>query len=267
MQLEGRRVLVTGASKGIGRGLAKGFAQAGAVVALVARNAAAIEALARECGGTAHPADLSDRDQVAGLIERVEREAGPIDVLVNNAGLSHIDYVLHQTPAQIDEIFATNLLAPVHLCRQAIPRMLERGAGHVVNISSIAAVLSPPGLVHYGATKAALSHYTACLRQDLRGLPIGLTVVELGSVPTDLDDQTQAYGPYRALRRRLRKSERDADDRVPVEVVVRAVVDAVLHDRRHVRLPRSLAPLAMLTEAPRRVSEWIFRSVDPRPTT
>ncbi len=87
MELRGKRVLITGASRGIGESLAHAFAGAGAAVALVARTKDAVETLAANLGGTAHPADLSDPTQVATLVSQVEEEAGPIDVLVNNAGV------------------------------------------------------------------------------------------------------------------------------------------------------------------------------------
>ncbi len=260
MDLQGKRVLITGASRGIGRSLAQAFAREGAVVALVARSETTIKELAHELGGTAHHCDLCDPDQVASLIERVEHEAGPIDVLVNNAGVSHVNYMLEQTSDEIDQILTTNLVAPIQLCRQAIPRMLERGGGHIVNLSSIAAILNTPGLVHYGASKAGLSHYTAGLRADLRGLPIGTTTVEIGSTATDMDDATQAYGPYKEMR-----GKRDPRDvQMPVEKVVDAIVDAVKKGRRHVRLPGYLAPLGMLVEIPRRLAELTFGRFDPR---
>jgi short-subunit dehydrogenase len=185
-----------------------------------------------------------------------------VDVLVNNAGISHIGYFLHQSAEQIEQIYQVNLLAPVRLCRELLPRMIERGRGHVVNVSSLAAVISTPGLVHYGSSKSGLSHYTAGLRQELRGLPIGVTLVELGSVPTELDDQTRDWEPMRSFLERQGRGRRD--DRVPLETVVGAVVDAVRRDQPHVRLPRMLAPLAMLAESPRRISRWLFRSVDAR---
>ena len=86
MELQGRRVLITGASRGIGEALAEKFAAAGSTVALVARTKDAIESTAARLGGSAHAADLSDPEQVANLIGRVEDESGPVDVLVNNAG-------------------------------------------------------------------------------------------------------------------------------------------------------------------------------------
>jgi len=259
MDLSGKRVLITGASRGIGRGLAEGFAGEGARVALLARSEGALRQLAEQLGGTAFAVDLSEPGGTDGLIERIEADGGPIDVLVNNAGVSYVKYMLDNSPEEIERLFRLNLLAPVHLCRQVIPRMLARGGGHIVNISSMAAVLAPPGLVHYSASKAGLSHYTAGLRQDLRGLPIDTTLVELGSVPTELDDLSRQYGPLRELAQRSQ-----GRDITPLAVVVNAVIDAVKQRRRHVRLPRQLAPLSMLVEAPRRVAEWVFRRVEPR---
>jgi uncharacterized protein len=87
MELRGKRVLITGASRGIGDSLAHAFAQAGATVALVARTQDALQALAVDLGGTAHAADLADPTQVANLVDRIEGEAGPVDILVNNAGV------------------------------------------------------------------------------------------------------------------------------------------------------------------------------------
>src|SRR5688572_24205961 len=101
MQLPGKRVLVTGASRGIGRSLATAFARAGASVALVARDVAAIDALASELGGTAHAADLLELEQRNRLVHRVEDEAGPIDVLVNNAGLAHDGPLWESTAEQV----------------------------------------------------------------------------------------------------------------------------------------------------------------------
>ena len=234
--------------------MAEAFAAKGATVALVARSEGPIRELAERLGGTAHPCDLMDREQVVWLFERVEREAGPVDVLVNNAGVSHVNHMLEQTPQQIDEILQTNLVAPIQICRQAIPRMIERGGGHIVNMSSIAAILAPPGLVHYGASKAGLSHYTAGLRVEVGPRGIGTTLVEIGSTATEMDDATQNYGPYRKMRGK--RSEREVQ--MPVEKVVGAIVEAVEKGRAHVRLPRSIASLGMLNEVPRRLGQAMF---------
>ena len=91
-----------------------------------------------------------------------------------------------------------NYLARAELCRTSIPRMLARGGGHIVNISSMAGCSVLPGLVSYSASKAALTHFTAGLRADLRGLPIGTTLVELGPIPTEMLAQTDDYVPTAA---------------------------------------------------------------------
>jgi short-subunit dehydrogenase len=261
MEISGKRVLVTGATRGIGRALAERFAAEGARLAVVARSAGPLNELAVALGGKAFPVDLGDAAEVEGLIERIEAEGGGIDVLVNNAGISNVDYVLRQQPDSIEAIFRTNLLTPIHLCQQVIPRMLERGGGHIVNMGSIAAFMPPPGLVHYGASKAGLAQYTAGLRVDLRGLPIKLTLVQIGSTATDMDDATQSYAPYR----RLRGNRSVEDVRIPLSRVVDAIVDAIRRERRNVVLPGMLRPLAGLVETPRRFLELMFRKVDVRP--
>ena len=253
MRVGGRRVLITGASRGIGEALARAFAGAGAKVALVARSESALKELAEELDGEAFPADLTDSEQVGRLLERVETEAGPVDVLVNNAGLEAVGWFPALDPATIDATYKLNLLAPAQLCRQAIPRMLERGGGHIVNVSSMADIVAGPGLATYSSTKAGLTHLTAGLRADLRGLPVKTTVVEVGTVPTDMVDRLYTYGPTaRGLRRlyRMRLLVEVAKDRL-----AEATVAAVEHDRRFVRLPWRNVPLHMLAEAPRRTLE------------
>src|ERR1700722_16557801 len=169
MELQGKRVLITGASRGIGESLARAFTTAGARVALVARSRDSLEPLATALDGTVHPTDLSDPTQVAVLIQRVEDEAGPVDVLINNAGIESTASFADAPDDELRRVTQVNYLAPAELCRQAIPRMLRRGGGHIVNVSSLAGLSVFPGLTTYSASKAALSHFTAGLRADLRG--------------------------------------------------------------------------------------------------
>jgi short-subunit dehydrogenase len=251
MELHGTRVLVTGASRGIGRALAREFASAGARVALVARDADALHALAEELGGTAHPADLLDPVQVGHLIHRVEDEAGAIDVVVNNAGLAAAgplwDHADHDVAAQVQ----VNLTAPLELCRQAIPRMLRRGGGHLVNVASLAALAAVPGMSTYAATKAGLAHGSAALRDELRGLPIGVTTVMVGGVPTDLLAHGEEYPPYHKAFQRLRRIQLVPD--TDPEHLAAAVVRGVRRGKRTVYLPRRALPFVGAVEAPRKV--------------
>ncbi|HEY3831448.1 MAG TPA: SDR family oxidoreductase [Acidimicrobiia bacterium] len=265
MQLRGKRVLVTGASRGIGEALATRFAEAGATVALVARSADAIEKLAADLGGTAHPADLADHAQVSTLLRRVEEEAEPIDVLVNNAGIGIAKSIADCTPEDVEQIFRVNLLSPVELCRQAIPLMLRRGGGHIVNISSLAGVGAFPGLCAYASTKAGLTHFTAGLRADLKGLPIGTTVVELGPIPTDMLDEAGSYSPTDDSFKRFRRLQLLTD--VPRETVADEVIKAVEKDCRHVRIPKRAQMFPMLTEAPRRLTEMFLVGVKHQAAT
>jgi len=123
MELGGKRVLITGASRGIGESLARAFAGAGATVALVARTHDALQTLAAELGGTAHTADLSDSAQVSTLVKRVEDEVGPVDVLVNNAGIENSSTGFTDAPDEdLRTVTEVNYLAPAELCRRVIPR-------------------------------------------------------------------------------------------------------------------------------------------------
>ncbi len=265
MQLREKRVLVTGASRGIGEALARRFAQAGATVALVARSADSIEKLAADLGATAHPADLADATQANALVHRVEDEAGPVDVLVNNAGIDISKSFVDYTAEDVERIYRVNLLSPIELCRQAVPLMLRRGGGHIVNVSSLAGVGVFPGLTAYASTKAGLTHFTAGLRADLKGMPIGTTVVELGPIPTDMLSHVGDYRPTEDSFKRFYRLQLIAD--VSRETVADDVIAAVEKGRRHVRFPKRALLFPLLSEAPRRLTEVFLTGVKHQETT
>lgn len=124
----------------------------------------------------------------------MENEAGPVDVLVNNAGVGMAEYFADASNEHLRHTTEVNYLAPAELCRQVIPRMFERGGGHIVNVSSMAGCAVFPGLVTYAASKAALSQFTWGLRADLGELAIGTTLVELGA------STYRHAGPERGVR-------------------------------------------------------------------
>lgn len=252
-------MLVTGASRGIGEATARAFAARGASVALVARDVARLDALADELGGTSHPADLCDPSLVAGLIESVEAEGGPVDVLVNNAGIDTVGSFVDNDPDDIERIYRLNLVTPVQLCRQVLPGMLERGRGHLVNVSSLAGVAAYPGMTCYASTKAGLTQFTEILALDLKGLPVGTTVVQLGPIPTDMLEHVNEYAPTRDSFDRGYMLRLIVD--IPREQVADAIVAAVEKGRTHVRLPKRALAFPLLAEAPRRISDVLLTGV------
>jgi short-subunit dehydrogenase len=259
VKLADKRVLITGASRGIGEQLAVRFAHAGARVALVARTEPPLKELAARLGGTAHVADLADANQVGGLVERVEADGGPIDILVNNAALDHAGSFVDLSPADLAGQVYVNLVAPMELSRQAIPGMVERGGGHIVNISSLSGTNAVPGVVSYSATKAGLSHFTALLRAELKGRPISTTLVELGPVSTEMMQHLYDYPPTDRAVARVRHLGLVKE--VAPEHVARNVVAAVERGRRHVRMPKRGVLYPMLVEAPRRITELLLVGV------
>lgn len=264
MELTGKRVLITGASRGIGEALATHFVQAGARVALVARSTGPLKALAARLDGTAYPTDLGDPAEVEGLMDRVESDGGPIDVLVNNAGVDRTGAFSASQASDVETVFRLNLVSPIELCRQAAPMMLDRGRGHIVNMSSLAGMVPVPGLAMYSSSKAGLSAFTAGLSLDLRGGRVRTTLVELGPVGTGLLDSINSYEPTRASFERAYRTGMLVD--TPVAKVAAAVVEAVAHHRRHVILPKRAASIALFVNAPRRAAEAFLTGIPSRST-
>lgn len=260
MQLNRSRVLITGASRGLGRSIAEVLAGRGAEVALVARNADELEILAKELDGKAYPTDLGDPEAVEALVDRVEVDGG-IDVVINNAGIDRVGRFPEASAVDVRNLLQVNLAAPMELCRQLMPRMLARGRGHIVNVSSFGAISTGPGVTLYGASKAGLSHFTAGIRSELRGKPVNTTLVHLGEVKTDMIDHIREFGPARRTIERAEKLRMTAPAMEP-HVVAEAIADAVERNRRHVILPRSIALMAKFTEFPRRVSEIMLTGID-----
>jgi uncharacterized protein len=263
MDITGAHVLITGGSRGIGAGLAKAFHTAGGRVTLSARSADALTSVAQPLDAHTIVADLTDTMERRSLVARAEDAQGPVDILVNNAGWEATGRFVGMTADDLDRIMVLNALVPAELCRQALPGMIQRGNGHIVNISSLAGCGVLPGLVPYSATKAALTHFSAGLRIELHGLPVGTTVVEVGLVkPTEMMDRGLAYEPTRAAFRRFYRLGLLRD--TSLDRLCDAVIGAVTHDRRHVRLPRRATLFSLLPEAPRRMTEWILSGVRRR---
>ncbi|MEB3048243.1 SDR family NAD(P)-dependent oxidoreductase [Mycolicibacter sp. MYC123] len=261
MKLNNTRALITGASRGLGRSIAEVLAARGAEVAVVARNGAALEELAKEIGGKAYPTDLCDPEAVAALIDTVEAD-GPVDVLINNAGLDHVGLFPDTSAQQVRDLLQVNLMAPMELCRQLMPRLVDRGRGHIVNVSSQGALSVTPGVTLYGTSKAGLSQFTHGVRQELRGTPVGTTLVQIGAVKTDMIDSIRGFGPTRRVIERFERWHMSPRDALEPAVVARAIADAIERQRKYVTLPKALVPTAAMTELPRRLSEILIAGLD-----
>jgi uncharacterized protein len=260
VDIRGQRVLLTGASYGIGASLARAFAGRGGRVVLAARSVAALEVLATEVNGVALPVDLSRPDEVKGLVDRAADVAGgPIDILINNAGVGVIGPFVARTAAEIANEVQVNLVATLELTRQALPGMVERDHGHLVFLSSLQAAAPTPCFAVYGATKAALSHFAAILRLELGHTSIGTTVVAPGPVDTPMWDRIEASPFTTALLKRYSRAGLLTKD--DPAVLAGRVASAVERDARHVRTPRRAVLLNLLSEAPRRMTEVLLTGV------
>jgi 3-hydroxy acid dehydrogenase / malonic semialdehyde reductase len=185
MSQPARTVFVTGASSGFGAAIARRFAGDGARVVACARRADRLEALAGELGASVHTIalDVRDRAAVQSAIAALPDELGPVDVLVNNAGLAKgLDPAQEADLDDWDEMLDTNCRGLLSCTRAVLPAMVARGAGHVINMGSIAATYPYPGGNVYGATKAFVRQLSLNLRADLHGTGVRVTCIEPGLV-------------------------------------------------------------------------------------
>ncbi len=176
--ISGTRALVTGANGGIGQAIARALRAAGADVVVSGRRADALQPLAAAIGARVVVADLADRASVVRCME----EAGPIDVLVANAGLPASGPLLGFDPEQIDRALDVNLRAPIVMARHAAAGMRERARGQIVFISSISGKVAGPGTSIYSATKFGLRGFSLGLREDLHGTGVGVTTIFPGFI-------------------------------------------------------------------------------------
>lgn len=253
MDVKGRHVVVTGGSRGIGEQLAREFATRGARVTVVARSVDALNRVANDIGGNAVVADLTDEADVDTLIERIERQHGAIDVLVNNAGLETSTAFAVEDEREIRAVARVNLEVPMLLTRHALPSMLERGSGHIVFVSSLAGTAGFPGMSVYGATKAGILNFVNGLARELKSTEVNLTVLAPGPVDTGMWDAIEAKKTsVHDVVRRFQKLQL-----IPTanpQKIARRTVDAVERNRPFVRDPRRLSLQFWLNHAPTRIA-------------
>ena len=196
----GQVAVVTGASSGLGRELARQLAADGARVALVARRAeplAALQKLITDAGGTAAPfvCDVGSRESVEALVRAVTEQLGPIDLVIANAGVGRPTHLDPVNMADVEDTFRINLMGVVYTLSAALPGMLARKSGHLVAISSLASYRGLPGESAYCASKAAVNVYLDGLRAHLHGTGVKVTTVCPGFVTTPMTEMNTFHMP------------------------------------------------------------------------
>lgn len=184
--LSGKVVVITGASSGIGTAVATQLAGSGARIALLARQAERLATATAAVGSNAHAyvCDVTDESAVTGTFERIAGELGPIDILINNAGVGFATDLAKASLHDLNRIFHTNVTG-VFLCTRAVlPTMKERKSGHIVNVSSIAGKVANPNSPLYVASKHALNGYTAGLQQQVASDKIRVSLISPSAVDT-----------------------------------------------------------------------------------
>lgn len=257
MEWSGRTALVTGASRGIGTSIATLLATKGARVVLVARGADGLERAAasiRTGGGVAHvvPFDLAAPGAAEALLPVVEAAAGPVDVLVNNAGVESIARFDDVAPETVSRVLYLNLELPMRLTRALLPGLRQRGRGHVVNVASLAGLAGGAHRELYSASKHGLVGFSRSLRASLRaeGSPVSASVVCPGFVSGDgmFADTQRAHGL---------STPRLLGTSTPEDVAA-AVARAVQDDLAEVIVnPGPMRPLLALAALSPRLTEWL----------
>ncbi|BDP42863.1 short-chain dehydrogenase [Deinococcus aetherius] len=237
-------VILTGASSGIGRATAHELARRGHTLVLAARREGTLASLARELDPSgsrvlAVPTDVTEGDSRRALIETAREHFGPVDVLVNNAGVTVERGWWWDDPDPL-RVLRVNLESPIELTRLVLPEMRSRKSGHIVNIGSVAGRAATNGI--YSASKFGLRGFSLALRRELLGTGVTVSLIAPGFV----------------------RSEMTRAARLPMpgpEVVARAVADVLGRPQREVTVPRVYRPLAFLDHALPGVGDWIVRRI------
>ena len=248
--LSGKVAVVTGGARGIGQALARALAREGVVVAIGDLDAGAAEAAAAELGnGSIGLAlDVTDRPGFTAFLDEVEQRLGPLDIVINNAGIMHVGPLDEEDDASITRQLEINLHGVIHGTRQAMRRMKPRHTGHIVNIASLAGRAGGPNLATYCATKHGVIGLSEAVRAELRGTGVEVTVVLPSYAKTDL---AAGVPNLRGIKR------------VTPEEIAASTVDALKVPRFDVWSPRRMGfVIGVGAMTPRRLREAISRAMN-----
>lgn len=223
MELSGKTAIVTGGTKGIGRGIAEALVKEGVNVCLSARSRKEIDeallALSALNGGgvTGIVSDVRNYTQIEALFELTAAQFGGLDILVNNAGIGMFQTVAEMSPEDFRAVLETNLFGVFYCCHEAIPLMRKRGGGYIINISSLAGTNAHPKMAAYNASKFGLNGFSEALMQEVRHDGIKVSYIMPGSVNTEFGGDTPTP---------------DQDWQLRPEDIARVVIDLLHHDDR-----------------------------------
>ena len=223
-------VMITGASSGIGKGLALDLAPRGAKLALLARRQNLLDEIVnatRLRGGKALAiaTDVRDADAMRSAADRIKAQLGPIDILIANAGVGTSNHISQLDPIHTANVISINVLGAANSVAAVVPQMIERGTGQLVAISSLAAYRGLPKSAAYCASKAAMSAYFESVRIDLRDSGVRVTIIHPGFIKTPLTAGRDAKMPYLM----------ELDDAIP------KIVSAIEKGKKSVAFPWQLA--------------------------
>ena len=256
MHVDGRAVIITGASSGIGRETAREFARRRAHVVLAARDRDRLEELARELSDfpgrrLVVPTDVTDRLAVEALVRRTVEEFDAVDVLVNNAGVGLFAPIAGGSPDNMHHLFNVNFWGAVQCIQAAVPYMRRQRRGHIVNVSSVAGKVAPPYLGIYSATKFALTAVSGALRSELAGTGVHVSTVYPGLTETSFQDRMLREVDLPEPPRYLPSASAGA--------VARRIVQAVRWSLRDVYVtPQDFAAVSAYPLAPA-FADWAMR--------
>lgn len=254
IELNGKVIAVTGGAQGIGKEIARHLAAAGARVAIGDMNAVAAEKTAQELPGAVEGFDLdvTDSESFAAFVTAVENQWGPLDVLVNNAGVMWVGEFDKEPESATRKQLDVNLHGPIRGVKLVAPAMRARGRGHIVTVASAASKLAPPGESTYAATKHGIFGYLSGVRAELHKSGVELSVVMPGVVDTELAAGT-ATGSAKMLQ--------------PADVA-QAVVDVIAKPCFEVTVPSFIGPAVRWANVlPQSLRDVLLRKMVPNQVT
>jgi NAD(P)-dependent dehydrogenase (short-subunit alcohol dehydrogenase family) len=223
MNLNGKVAVITGGTKGIGRGIAEALTRSGVSVCISARKAEDIEKTVSSLSGLGEgraigfTCNVRDHGQVRSLFEHTAAEFGRLDILINNAGIGVFGLVAETSPEDFRAVLETNVFGVFYCCHEAIPLMKEQGGGYIINISSLAGTNAHPRMAAYNASKFALNGFSEALMQEIRHDGIKVSYIMPGSVNTEFGGDS----PSEEKNWQLRPAD-----------IARVVLDLLHHDER-----------------------------------